>query len=98
VSLKHGAIGEHGEQDPNARETQSKRDFIPNETSHDKCGRRDDLDSRGHTSVLAKGRARPPWVKLERSIRYAEEDVLRYIERNRRTPSVRAYMEEKNAI
>jgi DNA-binding transcriptional MerR regulator len=40
----------------------------------------------------------PPWVKLEGSIRYAEEDVLRYIERNRRTPSVRAYMEEKNAI
>jgi DNA-binding transcriptional MerR regulator len=40
----------------------------------------------------------PSWVKLEGSIRYAEEDVLRYIERNRRTPSVRAYMEEKNAI
>ena len=37
-------------------------------------------------------------VQLEGSIRYAEEDVLRYIERNRRTPSVRAYMEEKNAI
>ena len=40
----------------------------------------------------------PSWVKLEGSIRYAEDDVLRYIERNRRTPSVRAYMEEKNAI
>jgi DNA-binding transcriptional MerR regulator len=40
----------------------------------------------------------PPWVKLEGSIRYAEEDVLRYIESNRRTPSVRAYMEEKNAL
>jgi hypothetical protein len=40
----------------------------------------------------------PSWLKLEGSIRYAEEDVLRYIERNRRTPSVRAYMEEKNAI
>jgi DNA-binding transcriptional MerR regulator len=40
----------------------------------------------------------PSWVKLEGSIRYTEEDVLRYIERNRRTPSVRAYMEEKNAI
>jgi DNA-binding transcriptional MerR regulator len=40
----------------------------------------------------------PPWVKLEGSIRYAEEDVLRYIERNRRTPSVRAYMEEKDAV
>jgi hypothetical protein len=40
----------------------------------------------------------PPWVKLEGSIRYAEEDLLRYIERNRRTPSVRAYMEEKDAV
>jgi Helix-turn-helix domain len=40
----------------------------------------------------------PSWVKLEGSIRYTEEDVLRYIERNRRTPSVRAYMEEKNAL
>ena len=40
----------------------------------------------------------PAWVKLEGSIRYADEDVLMYIERNRRTPSVRAYMEEKNAI
>jgi DNA-binding transcriptional MerR regulator len=37
----------------------------------------------------------PSWIKLEGSIRYAAEDVLRYIERNRRTPSVRAYMEEK---
>jgi hypothetical protein len=40
----------------------------------------------------------PSWVKLEGSIRYTEEDVLRYIERNRRTPSVRAYMEEQNAV
>ena len=40
----------------------------------------------------------PPWLKLEGSIRYAQEDVMRYIERNRRTPSVRAYMEEKSAI
>jgi DNA-binding transcriptional MerR regulator len=40
----------------------------------------------------------PAWVKLEGSIRYAEEDVLMYIERNRRTPSVRAYMEEKDAV
>lgn len=40
----------------------------------------------------------PSWIKLEGSIRYAEEDVLRYIERNRRTPSVRAFMEEKNAV
>jgi DNA-binding transcriptional MerR regulator len=40
----------------------------------------------------------PSWIKLEGSIRYAEEDVLLYIERNRRTPSVRAYMEEKDAL
>jgi DNA-binding transcriptional MerR regulator len=40
----------------------------------------------------------PPWIKMEGSIRYAEEDVLRYIEHNRRTPSVRAYMEETHAI
>src|ERR1700730_1628280 len=40
----------------------------------------------------------PSWVKLEGSIRYTEEDVLRYIERNRRTPSVRAYMEEKTCF
>jgi len=40
----------------------------------------------------------PAWIKLEGSIRYAEEDVLRYIERNRRIPSVRAYMEEKDAL
>ena len=40
----------------------------------------------------------PAWIKLEGSIRYAEEEVLRYIERNRRTPSVRAYMEEDDAV
>ena len=40
----------------------------------------------------------PRWIKLEGSIRYAEEDVLEYIDRNRRTPSVRAYMEEKDAL
>jgi DNA-binding transcriptional MerR regulator len=40
----------------------------------------------------------PPWIKMEGSIRYTEQDVLRYIERNRRTPSVRAYMEDKHAI
>jgi DNA-binding transcriptional MerR regulator len=40
----------------------------------------------------------PAWIKLEGSIRYAEEDVLEYIDRNRRTPSVRAYMEEKDAL
>jgi predicted site-specific integrase-resolvase len=40
----------------------------------------------------------PPWIKLEGSIRYAEQDVLEYIRRNRRTPSVRAYVEEKDAL
>lgn len=40
----------------------------------------------------------PAWVKLEGSIRYAEEDVLRYIEQRRRIPSVRAYMEERDAV
>lgn len=40
----------------------------------------------------------PPWIKLEGSIRYAQEDLLEYISRNRRTPSVRAYMEEKDAV
>ncbi len=40
----------------------------------------------------------PSWIKMEGSIRYAEEDVLRYIQRNRRTPSVRAYMEAKDAV
>jgi DNA-binding transcriptional MerR regulator len=40
--------------------------------------------------------AGPPWLKLEGSIRYAEADVLRYIERNRRIPSVRAHKEEMN--
>ena len=40
----------------------------------------------------------PPWIKLEGSIRYAEEEVLRYIERNRRTPSVRAYAEENDVV
>ena len=36
----------------------------------------------------------PKWLKLERSIRYDLADVLAYIERGRRTPSVRANMEE----
>lgn len=40
----------------------------------------------------------PPWVKLEGSIRYVEEEVLEYIRLNRRTPSVRAYVEEKNVV
>jgi len=40
----------------------------------------------------------PAWVKLEGSIRYAEKDVLQYIEQHRRIPSVRAYMEERDAV
>ncbi len=36
----------------------------------------------------------PKWLKLEGSIRYDVADVLVYIERGRRTPSVRANMEE----
>jgi hypothetical protein len=36
----------------------------------------------------------PKWLKLEGSIRYDLADVLSYIERSRRTPSVRAFMEE----
>ena len=40
----------------------------------------------------------PPWGKLEGSIRYVEEEVLRYIGANRRTPSVRAYVEGKDAV
>jgi hypothetical protein len=38
--------------------------------------------------------AGPRWVKLEGSIRYDLDDVLAFIERGRRTPSVRAPMEE----
>jgi hypothetical protein len=38
----------------------------------------------------------PKWVKLEGSVRYDLADVLAYIERGRRTPSVRAYMEEND--
>ena len=37
----------------------------------------------------------PVWHKLEGSIRYDVDDVSRYVEKNRRIPSVRAYMEEK---
>lgn len=40
----------------------------------------------------------PAWIKLEGSIRYALEDILDYIRCNRRTPSVRAYMEEEDAV
>jgi DNA-binding transcriptional MerR regulator len=40
----------------------------------------------------------PTWVKLEGTIRYSQQDILEYIRRNRRTPSVRAYMEEKDAL
>jgi DNA-binding transcriptional MerR regulator len=40
----------------------------------------------------------PLWIKMEGSIRYAESDVLRYIEQNRRTPSVRSYTEENDVV
>jgi DNA-binding transcriptional MerR regulator len=36
----------------------------------------------------------PPWIKLEGRVLYDEADLLKYIQRGRRTPSVRAYMEE----
>lgn len=36
----------------------------------------------------------PGWLKLEGSIRYDLADVLRYVEKNRCIPSVRAYMED----
>jgi len=36
----------------------------------------------------------PAWHKLEGSIRYDVDDVSRYVEKNRRIPSVRAFMEE----
>lgn len=36
----------------------------------------------------------PVWHKLEGSVRYDVDDVSRYVERNRRIPSVRAFMEE----
>ena len=38
----------------------------------------------------------PAWLKLEGTIRYDLADVLRYIDRGRRTPSVRANMEEND--
>jgi DNA-binding transcriptional MerR regulator len=38
----------------------------------------------------------PRWIKLEGSVRYDLADVLAYIERGRRTPSVRANMEEND--
>jgi len=36
----------------------------------------------------------PAWIKLEGRILYDEAELLQYIQRGRRTPSVRAYMEE----
>ena len=36
----------------------------------------------------------PAWVKLEGRVLYDEADLIEYIQRSRRTPSVRAYMEE----
>jgi hypothetical protein len=38
----------------------------------------------------------PVWHKLEGSIRYDIRDVEAYVESNRRIPSVRAYMEERD--
>ena len=38
----------------------------------------------------------PAWVKLEGSIRYDVRDVEKYVNQNRRIPSVRAYMEEND--
>ena len=38
----------------------------------------------------------PVWHKLEGSIRYDVRDVEVYVQSNRRIPSVRAYMEERN--
>jgi predicted site-specific integrase-resolvase len=36
----------------------------------------------------------PVWHKLEGSIRYHLDDVLRYVEKSRHIPSVRAFMED----
>jgi DNA-binding transcriptional MerR regulator len=36
----------------------------------------------------------PPWVKLEGRVFYDEAELLQYIQRSRRNPSVRANMEE----
>jgi hypothetical protein len=38
----------------------------------------------------------PTWHKLEGSIRYHVDDVSQYVEKNRRIPSVRAFMEESD--
>ena len=38
----------------------------------------------------------PRWIKLEGSVRYDVADVVAYIDRGRRTPSVRAFAEDKN--
>ena len=36
----------------------------------------------------------PRWIKLEGRVLYDTEDLVEYIDRGRRTPSVRAHMEE----
>jgi hypothetical protein len=36
----------------------------------------------------------PRWIKLEGRVLYDTQDLVEYIDRGRRTPSVRAYMEE----
>lgn len=38
----------------------------------------------------------PAWIKLEGRVLYDEAELLQYIQRSRRIPSVRAYMEEHN--
>jgi len=40
--------------------------------------------------------AGPAWIKLEGRVLYDEAELLQYIQRSRRIPSVRAYMEEHN--
>ena len=37
----------------------------------------------------------PQWFKLEGAVRYDLAEVEQYLERNRRTPSVRSTVEEK---
>jgi hypothetical protein len=37
----------------------------------------------------------PKWVKLGRDVRYDVADLLDYVRKNTRVPSVRAFVEEK---
>lgn len=36
----------------------------------------------------------PPWIKIEGRVLYDRNELLQYIQRSRRNPSVRATMEE----